>query len=234
VQRVYLQVKVQSHRVWQNMRLWESVVFDSMRSDRQAPSDAVSSLTLLCVVTATHAERALLACMCCAVLCCAVLCCAVLCCAVLCWCGVVWCGVVWCGVACQDDRDADRDAKVRVGQLGFFCYNMLKFNVSPENVILVMQKYAQFVKMSRHEWEVCGSACFALVHRVSLPPLCPSPFPPCMQYSCHCGSGVHWLLATVCRCAGVVGEVSSVRYGEQPSCQDRRGSGDVVQSEGTM
>jgi hypothetical protein len=57
-----------------------------------------------------------------------------------------------CGCVRQLERE-DREAEVTFGQLGFFAYNMVKFEVPPDSVRSLMQKYSRFAKSSKAEWE---------------------------------------------------------------------------------
>ena len=74
----------------------------------------------------------------------------------------VYCGVsnavrarlYWDASSCfrQLER-ADREAEVTFGQLGFFAYNMVKFDVPGDSVRSLMEKYSRFANSSKSEWE---------------------------------------------------------------------------------
>ena len=56
-------------------------------------------------------------------------------------------------VACVQLEREDREAEVTFGQLGFFAYNMVKFDVPSDSIRSLMEKYSRFAKSSKSEWE---------------------------------------------------------------------------------
>lgn len=95
VGRLYLHSKVHRHRVWQNMRFWESAVLESISNEMSRASSS--------------------------------------------------------GVLEQEARD--REVEVSMGQLGFFAYNMVKFEVPAESIRALLLKYSRLAKSSAVEWD---------------------------------------------------------------------------------
>jgi hypothetical protein len=109
-QRLYLQARVRSHRLWQNQQFWESAVYETL--------------------------------------------------------GLEFSKVSMYEAKSSENVRSGREREVSLGQLGFFAYNMIAFNVSVTEVRRLLDKYAKFIRLADAEWNslLASVDAFALEH----------------------------------------------------------------------